>query len=359
MVSFWMYKYEVMDRSVGVVDYDVLEKIEDELPALSMCFMNPFLYKKLQAIDPNMNATIYLKYLTGDYYDEKMAKIDYDNVTLNLDDYFFYAQIKMRNNSNFMPKKLFPKHTVIFDGIYYERFSKCFAADMGKNELSNVEQIRFYYNSVQLIKDITGGRFSVMHQMSTNFFYPGQFLLEFTSPQLEDIGFTKQSRTEWTITSIEYLRRRNSRNHKCMTEWKRFDEIVGKEHMKRIGCRAPYGRANQLLKSCDNKEDINKATIHYSNIWKNYFPKACHRISKISIDQKNIRSSMRSLQIDIKYPEDVKTITQSQEVDGHTLIGNIGGYIGLFLGNVIFQSSVFSFFSNLYEIISYILLIII
>ena len=35
----------------------------------------------------------------------------------------------------------------------------------------------------------------------------------------------------------------------------------------------------------------------------------------------------------IQYPPEIKLITLSKEVDIHTLIGNIGGYLGLFLGN--------------------------
>ena len=31
----------------------------------------------------------------------------------------------------------------------------------------------------------------------------------------------------------------------------------------------------------------------------------------------------------------MKIIEQSKEVDIHSLIGNIGGYVGLFLGNII------------------------
>ena len=37
----------------------------------------------------------------------------------------------------------------------------------------------------------------------------------------------------------------------------------------------------------------------------------------------------------VTYPSKGKTITQLQEVDAHALIGNIGGYIGLFLGKII------------------------
>ena len=36
--------------------------------------------------------------------------------------------------------------------------------------------------------------------------------------------------------------------------------------------------------------------------------------------------------LNIKYPQDAKIITQSRAVDVNALIGNIGGYIGLFLG---------------------------
>ena len=82
MVSFWMYKYTLVDRSIGVVDYEVVEKMDDELPQLSLCFMNPFLREKLQDVDPDINSAIYLKYLLGEYYDDKLATIDYDNVTL-------------------------------------------------------------------------------------------------------------------------------------------------------------------------------------------------------------------------------------------------------------------------------------
>lgn len=34
----------------------------------------------------------------------------------------------------------------------------------------------------------------------------------------------------------------------------------------------------------------------------------------------------------ISFPDEVRIITQSKDVDIHLLIGNIGGYLGLFLG---------------------------
>ena len=42
-----------------------------------------------------------------------------------------------------------------------------------------------------------------------------------------------------------------------------------------------------------------------------------------------------TLAIQIVFPDRMRVISQSKEVDVHTLIGNIGGYLGLFLGNFI------------------------
>ena len=37
----------------------------------------------------------------------------------------------------------------------------------------------------------------------------------------------------------------------------------------------------------------------------------------------------------IQFPDKIRAITQSQAIDIHSLIGNIGGYIGLFLGKLV------------------------
>ena len=47
------------------------------------------------------------------------------------------------------------------------------------------------------------------------------------------------------------------------------------------------------------------------------------------------RNSYRFVARNSTFPKEIKIIAQSKEIDGHALIGNIGGYIGLFLGNSI------------------------
>ena len=74
-------------------------------------------------------------------------------------------------------------------------------------------------------------------------------------------------------------------------------------------------------------------TYAFEKAKEEYYPKACQRISKLGFDAEST-PPINFWRLTILYPEEVKIITQSKEVDGHSLVGNIGGYIGLFLGNI-------------------------
>ena len=97
MIGYWCYKYEVVDRDVGIVDYELLEKVDVELPALSLCFSNPVLRDVLNDINYEVDNITYIKYIKGEVYDDWLANIDYFNVTLDLNKYFLFANILLSN----------------------------------------------------------------------------------------------------------------------------------------------------------------------------------------------------------------------------------------------------------------------
>ena len=118
-----------------------------------------------------------------------------------------------------------------------------------------------------------------------------------------------------------------------MNPWKKFDDIVWKTHITRNGCRAPYDRPYDSFLKCAEKEDIQKSMFDFNVVGSKYYPKACQRISKLAFSHQLFWGTKGRLSFRLTYPTEVKIITQSKEVDIHGLIGNIGGYIGLFLGN--------------------------
>ena len=64
-----------------------------------------------------------------------------------------------------------------------------------------------------------------------------------------------------------------------------------------------------------------------------YLPPPCQEITDVKYKLQTFEYfNSTTLGIAIFYPSLMKQISQTQYVDAHTLIGNIGGYIGLFLG---------------------------
>ena len=136
------------------------------------------------------------------------------------------------------------------------------------------------------------------------------------------------------------MRRRRNRNQDCLEKGKHFDSIVLHEHVKTFGCTPPYlqsvenySKNENKFDPCKSQEKIKESKYEFYKVTTNYYPKACQRISRLNYDL-GTYNPQQQWKVKIFYPEEVKIITQSQEVDVHSLIGNIGGYIGLFLGKL-------------------------
>ena len=100
MVGYWFYKYDVEDRDIGVVDYAPLSQAEDiPFPAVSLCIREPFLIRKLKAINGNTTKKMYRQYLEGENFDYTFEQSDYTNLTMNLDRYFLDAYIYLQNGT--------------------------------------------------------------------------------------------------------------------------------------------------------------------------------------------------------------------------------------------------------------------
>ena len=340
MVGYWFYKYEVEDRDIGVVDYVPLMKSDFELPVPSLCFESPVVMDTLHDIDPEINTTTYMKYLKGEIYDDRFEDIDYFNVTLDLKKYFLAAHIILSNESTSREQNITTIiHKTIFNGLYFNTFTKCFAVEINKKDLpSKMNQVSYYYNERKLLKDLGPG-----YTVTLNLHYPGQFLLEINMP-IKYPGQPPYYNIRRYISDIEYLQRRNSRKKHCTTQSKTFDDMVWKKHITMNRCRAPYDRPYHALTKCTEKDDIQRSAFDFHAVGTKYYPKACQRISKLYFKRtdKKIKSN-GYFQIDLIYPMDVRIITQSKEVDIHGLIGNIGGYIGLFLGKQVLLAKIINF----------------
>lgn len=92
MVGYWFHKFAVVDRDIGVVDYDSLkDSTEFKFPGATLCFKNPFINRKLTELHPRITRQSYRRYLKGKHFENEFQAVNYSDVTLDLDKYFLFA----------------------------------------------------------------------------------------------------------------------------------------------------------------------------------------------------------------------------------------------------------------------------
>ena len=143
------------------------------------------------------------------------------------------------------------------------------------------------------------------------------------------------------IEDVEILRSRDSRNRIC-TEYDdkfSFDDMVKEKHILTTGCTLPYFHALKKFPKCETRKKIKQSSYSYHEVRTKYYPTSCQRLSRISYTTHE-RETVDDLDFDedewgigVSYRQNFRAITLSKEVDIHSLIGNVGGYVGLFLGN--------------------------
>ena len=127
MVGFWFYKFGIEDRDIGVVDYVKFGQQSDvPYPVVSLCFDDPILRQKLMRYNDNVNASSYLHYLKGHIFEERLDEIEYSNVSIDLNEYFFTGQA-LWSNETLIPQSLFQvNHTENFNGFHGGGFFQMF-----------------------------------------------------------------------------------------------------------------------------------------------------------------------------------------------------------------------------------------
>ena len=328
MISYWFYKFD-KDEDLCLVDYKPFKNVKDmAFPETSMCFVDPFVDEKLKEISSDINRTTYTEYLKGEAFDERLKSIDYTNITLNLADYFLKTIVYWKNGSISIFNDT--NHYLTFNGFWSGMFLKCFGIDTNNMDMSEVKYISYVYRLnlfLRYFKPSSRNVYALVH-------YPNQLLLA------DDVQIISSHQNEskgihmfLNIASVEILKRRNKRKEPCMKSWRYLDELYLEQHIKGTGCRAPYHGAYTQFPVCSTKKQMKDSLYEVANIRSKMYYPPCQEMSKIDFEVKDDKILMEDVfMFTIMFPEKVKIITQSRAVDGHTLIGNIGGYIGLFLG---------------------------
>ena len=132
------------------------------------------------------------------------------------------------------------------------------------------------------------------------------------------------------------LKGRNKAHKPCYDGSVSYDDRLLKRQLELVGCRTPYQKFHEEYPICDVKlkESVFRMNEKFEDV---LIP--CEEISLLTYDYISYgfgngtwNATFGYFPLFIMYPDRVKEIKNSVAIDEHTLIGNIGGYIGLFLG---------------------------
>lgn len=342
MVGYWIHKYG-KNEDVTTTEYiSFEEKDEIILPELNICIINPFLSNKLENISNDLNTETYLKYLKGEISsNENLYQVDYDQVTLNLFEYLNRIVVTFRpgknppmytcNNTQNCPYISFKAN---YSGFAGPIFYRCFGIETNRKYAKDVHTICMDFKST--LKPKLRRNSSIASSVRIVINYPHQQFRGMNSHHsLWTDRYDTKSISNINIHSIEILRHRNKPNHQCLEEWMYYDSFILREHMKKAGCRAPYQNSFEDLSVCDTKAKMKRSIFDIQTLPK--LPVPCQEMSQLAFTFTNDFQigGYEDYPILVVFPEKIRAITYSQAIDIHSLIGNIGGYIGLFLGKLV------------------------
>ena len=336
MIGYWMKKFQ-KDEDVSQVQYISINSMEDLIyPEITICIDKPFL---IQAFEETVNIDDYMEYLNGDGdYDEKYQSISFPNVTIEIFEYLKYISVWKIDNT--MDQIWYPgesNHHAIelrnsFNGLIEGEFAKCFSIGIRPKFTKHVRVIKVVFNHFLgwAIDDMQNKEF-------------GGYIVIFTNLRNQVSRYVNKYQEIWqtssnknmnlavVIASTEILKRRNKRGDPCITKWRDYDNILMNEHIDRVGCSNPYLGQSKAI--CSNATKLKESSYDLNRIRTKFKP--CQEMSNIEIqyiDRGINLTANATFSMVIEYPTELKLITQAPSVDLHALIGNIGGYIGLFLG---------------------------
>ena len=289
-----------------------------------------------------MSSTLYVEYLQGkrSNFRDQLANITYNDIVIDIKSYLTRVTIGWNNGtftdytkySKSLPKRFYSS----LDGFARNMFLKCYGLEVIKTFKKDIAIVYTYYEA----ESVLGRMFNLHGRVFSLFQYAKQILHSPSSYPI--LHVEENNRTQSTlmhhVTDMEILQRRNKRKDQCTYDWESFDVLNVEKHIEYHGCRPPYlATSSNHIGICKTQRSLQESVYVYEGVSDKYLKKPCQSMTRIdfSLNDKNIAfpPADNEIGIGIHYPLQYRHIVQSQAVDGHSLIGNMGGYIGLFLGS--------------------------
>ena len=276
-MSYWIYVY-TLDEDLCIVDYrKYFEDKSDEFPVLSICLKNHISEEKLKLQNPEITIHRYIDFLNGEIFDEDLAKVNYKNVTIDVSNYVNVSGVKFRNKAveiSTTGQALRSTYAFVHQrgGLY-----QCYELQILKEK--ELQYMVFYVDSNAL----PPRNRSQNYEMYTYLHYPNHLFIserniKYTWPILDsNDGYISR----YIVKSVEIIERRNKRRRPCKV-WEDYDDCIISNHIRKVGCRAPYRKPVDGIPICSTGRSMkNASSLHIQNDHDQMLLPPCKYMGKI------------------------------------------------------------------------------
>ena len=374
LLSYCIYKF-IQNESTSLVDFQTYHRTEKDIyPSFSLCFSGEGIYGKANL----KNITKYKSFLRGSLWDDQLLKIDYDEVTINFLDYVEYVVI--RNNligeslytwkNNGGKKTNMGKETqnsaqdnFPFFTSFRDEHQKCFTLDFSTDRIPQIKGkvivvLEVFLKNVKTIDAMLSYYMHYPNQLTISRFLDVEYL-----PHMGIMSGKIEAKNIW-IDNTEVIRRRSTLKARCNQGVVRHDDCIMKQILQNTKCKPPHW-IHLDYPICKDKDSISRAnTEDFRKHSRNHFAtpdflkkfpmcEPCNELKVLTFTMQEVQrrtneSEISSLipkigsedaMLDLVFKSTVyKEILHVRAFDIESLIGNMGGYFGLFLGFTLWQA---------------------
>ena len=350
MTLFWFHKFW-KDDDLCIFDYVPYQTAFDiPDPMASICFYKPFIESKLEA--HNTSQDEYVKFLKGKVSDTRLETIEFEDVTINPSLFYLGDNLQWRNGT--YQAGDYPNHVnnlpyVTFSGFWYGTPIKCYGLGLPDKKIKYgyfALNVNVFENGTYQTSD---PNYCAKERAMIVFHIAHQIVL--SSGTLKEVCLQNVINTEqavdFTINNLEIIKRRDKRNDPCVRNYQDYDRTVVNTRIDRLGCRPRYLQPSRNTTICKTMETLKEAMV-VSNVdfVADDAIQPCLSIGDIRVSQGTaynpgqMSKGPDATWLSMTPPKKIRMIQQVKDVSIQTVIGNAGGYIGLFLGKCYFAANV-------------------
>ena len=362
MTIYCVHKY-LLDKDVSATGYESFNSNDDYIyPAITLCIDPHFSEIALNDIESGINASFYKDFLDGFVWEDNLYRIDYDNVTLRFEKYILGGYISSfwtsdgyyeylfnpYNYKPFSPPKSYGNSNWLnFAPRFYISFrdseEKCFTIDIPNKLRTKIHKVAILLDASMLQSENNGKGYGLRIEIH----YPNQYHSSTMSKTSWKGLYAKNDFTiHFEIQNIIIVNLRNKRKRYCNENWKNDDFITKSKFLRKVGCRPPHWKEFSNQPNCSNKDQMYK--FAWMNLEQETRP--CRKVQKVIYSYEELdfmkpdllmiprKENERLFKLSIDFDNSMfMDINHIRAFDIETLIGNAGGYLGLFTGYALSQ----------------------